>query len=297
MAFFREHFNGDYSLARSYWLHLFLLQYAFLGATIVCVDWLAQNFPARYSSGMVMFFTLFGYVVWGWSVGGTWASANKHPGRGGSHICTTIVKFLIVLGGLKMLHATPANIATVADHWEVARGAQLGPAVSLQFGLDGESIVLAGGINDGAAMALAAALDRAPTVTTVVLQSGGGWTREGKLIASTIAARGLGTRVDTECSSACTIAFLAGKVRTVRPGARLGFHAFSAVGGGETIGRSIEKTYGEAGLAPAFIARIAATPPEQMWYPGPDELLKHGIVTQPPAGDWPPEPAPQLSTL
>jgi hypothetical protein len=283
MEFFRKHFNGDYTLARSYWGHLFLLQYAYLGATMVFLDWLAQTLPARYSSGGVIFFTVFGYVVWGWSVGGTWASANKHAARGGSANWAAIAKVLVVLGGLKILSATPANIVTVADHWPVARGAQLGPSVSLQIDRGGKAIVLAGGINDGVADALAAALDRAPAVTTIVLQSGGGWTREGRLLAGTIAARGLGTRVDTECSSACTIAFLAGKVRTARPGARLGFHAFSAVGGGEAIGRSVQKTYGEAGLADAFIARIAATPPQQMWYPDQDELYAQGILTLPPA--------------
>jgi hypothetical protein len=214
MAFFRKHLNGDYSLARAYWLHLFVLQFAFLGASIVFLDWLAQIFPARYSSGTVIFLTVFGYIVWGWSIGGTWASANQHTARGGQPGWAVIVKCLIVVGGAKMLFATPGNVATITDHWEVALGAQLGPSVSLQLSRDSKAIVLAGGINDGAAAALAHALDRAPSVTTVVLQSGGGWTREGKLIASTIAARGLATRVDTECSSACTIAFLAGSVRT-----------------------------------------------------------------------------------
>jgi hypothetical protein len=281
MAFFRKHFNGDYSLPRSYWLHLFVLQFAFLGASIVFLNWLAQTFPARYSSGTVIFLTLFGYIVWGWSIGGTWSSANKHTARGGRRNWAVVVKFLIVAGGVKMLFATPGNIATVTDHWDVALGAQLGPAVSLQVSRDGTAIVLAGGINDGAAAALAQALDRAPGVNTVVLESGGGWTREGKLIADTIAAHGLGTRVDTECSSACTIAFLAGKVRTVRPGAKLGFHAFSAVGGDEPIGRSVQETYRKAGVGDAFIAKIAATPPQQMWYPSPDELLRYVILTLP----------------
>jgi hypothetical protein len=297
MEFLRKHFNGDYTLTRSYWVHLFLFQYAFLGATVVLLDWLAQTYPARYSSGAVIFFTVFGYVVWGWSVGGTWASANKHPGRGGSANWAAVVKVLIVLGGLKMLFATPDNIITVGDHWNVAGGAQLGPSISLQVDRDGKAIVLAGGINDGTAEALGSALDRAPAVTTVVLQSGGGWTREGKLIAATIAARGLGTRVDTECSSACTIAFLAGKVRTARQGAKLGFHAFSAIGGGTPIGRAVQKTYGEAGLADAFIAKIAATPAERMWYPDQNELFKHGVLTQPPGGDRPDAPGPQRSTL
>jgi hypothetical protein len=284
MAFFRKHFNGDYTLARAYWLHLFLLQYVYLGASVVLLNWLAESFPARYSSGMIVVSIVLGYVVWGWLIGGTWASANKHTSRGGSRNWAMVAQLLILLGGLRLVFATPDNVRIVADHWPVARGAQLGPSVSLQVGPDGKSVVVAGGINDGTAAALAAFLDRAPAVTTVVLQSGGGWTREGKLIAGTIAAHGLATRVETECSSACTIAFLAGKVRTARPGARLGFHTFSAVGGSETIGRSVQKTYGEAGLADAFIARIAATPPEHMWYPDQNELYAQGILTLPPGG-------------
>lgn len=281
MGFFRKHFKGGYPLARAYWLHLFAFQFAFLAASIVLLDRVAQTFQARYSSAAAIVLVVFGYLVWGWSVGGTWASASKHPGRGGRRNWAVVVKFLIVAGGVRLLLATPDNIATIGEHWEVALGAQLGPPVSLRVSRDGKAIVLAGGINDGAAAALAQALDRAPTVTTVVLRSGGGWTREGRLLASTIAARGLQTRVDTECSSACTIAFLAGKVRTVQPGARLGFHAFSTVGGGEAIGRSVHDTYRNAGLAEAFIAKIAATPPQQMWYPGADELFRYGVLTLP----------------
>lgn len=279
MGFFRKHFKGDYSLARAYWLHLFVLQFAFIAACIVLLDRLAQTCQARYSSAAAVFLVIFGYFVWGWSIGGTWASASKHPGRGGGRNWAVAVKFLIVAGGVRMLLATPDNIATIGEHWKVALGAQLGPPISLQVSGDGKALVLAGGINDGAAAALAQALDRAPAVTTVVLHSGGGWTREGRLLASTIAARGLGTRVDTECSSACTIAFLAGKVRTVRRGAKLGFHAFSAVGGGEALGRSVQETYRKAGLSEAVIAKIAATPPQQMWYPGADELFRYGVLT------------------
>jgi hypothetical protein len=143
-------------------------------------------------------------------------------------------------------------------------------------------------MNDGAADALAAALDRAPGARTVVLDSGGGWLREGRLVAAVISQRGLATYVDGRCSSACTLAFLAGKERTLGPHGRLGFHQVRSIGRSD-LGRWLEigrtrSMYESAGLPTDFVERVAATPPEKMWYPTEAELRAAHVITR--SDEW-----------
>jgi hypothetical protein len=130
---------------------------------------------------------------------------------------------------------------------------------------------------------LARALDRAPGVRTVSFDSGGGWVREGRLLAGVISQRGLATNVDVECSSACTLAFLAGRERTLGPGALIGFHQVRLVGQSDDA-RALdvaqtEAMYRSAGLPTDFLDKVMATPPDQMWYPTPAELLTAKVIT------------------
>ena len=101
-------------------------------------------------------------------------------------------------------------------------------------------------------------------------------------VAAVISNRKLSTDVEDECSSACTIAFLAGLERAGGPKARIGFHSFRAVGRQDAMGTSatLQKVYREAGLSDAFISRVSKTPPTEMWYPTIGELLENGVLTR-----------------
>jgi len=171
----------------------------------------------------------------------------------------------------------------LGEHWRVALGGQLGPQYTIQVSADGKSVVFKGGINDGAAEALTKALDIAPAVSNVVFSSMGGWVREGNLVANIISQRKLSTYVDGECTSACTIAFLAGRDRVVGPDALIGFHQFKSVG--ETSGDAGDQAlasavYERAGVSREFINRIVTTPSDQVWYPDHHELLAANVITQ-----------------
>lgn len=118
----------------------------------------------------------------------------------------------------------------------------------------------------------------APSVTTVVLQSPGGWIRQGQMVADVIRARGLNTYAEGVCASACTIAFLAGKDRSVAPRAKLGFHSGRNVGG-EGVA-DVSAIYRSAGLPERMIRKIANTSFDDMWFPLHEELLAAGVITR-----------------
>lgn len=284
-AFFRRHYNGDYSLARSYWVNTFLVSLFAPVLGVMLLPWLGENLPARYGSSGFLFVTVFGIVAWCWAAAGTWASANKHVQRGGKAGWARAAKFMIVFGILRTLAAVGNMMPTLQEHLRVATGAQLGPGTTLQVRTDGRSILLSGGINDGSAEQLDRALETAPGVTTVVLSSGGGWVREGKMLADVIRKRGLNTYVEGYCASACTIAFLAGKERAAAPTAKIGFHASRSIGSSAATyspeeSAELRDIYRDAGLPDAFVREAIDTPHAKMWHPSHDALLSAGVLTR-----------------
>lgn len=284
-GFFRRHYNGDYSLGRSYWVHLILIPGVVSVAGLGLGGWLSEDLPARYGSAAVLAMLALGIVIWFWAVVGTWASADKHVQRGGRAGWATAAKVMMVLGILRTLVDLVGLMPVLHEHLEVAMGSQLGPETRLELRADGRSILLSGGINDGSAGQLGRALDMAPAVTTVVLSSNGGWIREGKLLAAVIRRHGLDTYVEGSCDSACTIAFLAGLDRAAAPTARLGFHASRSVGSATVRPTAAETAelrtlYREAGLPEAFITRALDTSHADMWYPPHDTLFEAGVLSR-----------------
>ena len=59
-AFFRRHYNGDYSLGRSYWVNTLLVSLFAPAIGIILLPWLTEEFPARYGSIGVLLLTIFG---------------------------------------------------------------------------------------------------------------------------------------------------------------------------------------------------------------------------------------------
>jgi len=285
LAFFRRHYNGDYSLARSYWINTFLVSLFAPVLGMMLLPLLGDRLPARYGSTGFLSITVLGILAWLWAVAGTWASANKHAGRGGKAGWATAAKCMIVLGALRIAIDIASMMPTLKEHLDVAAGAQLGPGTQLEIRADGRSILLSGGINDGSAEQLDRALEAAPDITTVVLSSGGGWVREGKLLAEVIRRHRLNTYVEGYCASACTIAFLAGKERAADPGARIGFHASRSIGSGEQPTASVEfdelrRIYRDAGLPASFVREAIDTPNKTMWHPSHEVLLSAGVLTR-----------------
>ncbi|RYY91660.1 MAG: hypothetical protein EOO24_30835, partial [Comamonadaceae bacterium] len=278
-GFVARHYNGDYSLARSYWLHLVVPSTA---ATLVLTSVLPLLAPAlsatRVSLLAVATIALHA-ASWIWGIIGTWRSASKHGARTGKGFWAGATKVAIAFGLLANIAEMRTAAPVLWEHTRVAFGAQPGEPVQLQVRADGKSLLLSGGINDHTAEALDIALQHAPGVTTVVLESGGGWIRQGQKIGEVIARRNLNTYVETECTSACTIAFLAGKDRAMAPEARLGFHAFRAIGGVPLRDRESD-IYGAAGIGDAFIRRVAATPHASVWYPDHGRLLAERVLTR-----------------
>jgi hypothetical protein len=196
----------------------------------------------------------------------------------------SVAKLVFILGVLSTSGHFASKMPVFWQHAIVATGDQPGPPATLEVRAGGRSILLAGGINDGIAEQLDAALQRAPAVTTVVLSSNGGWVSEAELLANVIRKRALNTYVEGHCASACTIVFLAGKVREAAPSAKIGFHSGRVFGSMgifyDEKNDQLRLLYQNAGLPDAFVRQAINTPSQKMWYPTHEDLRSAGVLTR-----------------
>ena len=291
--FFARHWRGDYSLARSYWLHTALMQFGVVALSAGITHALAHNAPARAASSALLVIYAMGVALWIWAVVGTWRSAARTQASnrraGTSSVWPLVAKVMIALGALATSSRVVNDLPRLGAHLRTALGAQAASPFAVLTQRDGRALLFTGGMNDGAADALEAALRKAPQATAVVLNSEGGWLREGALVADVIRRHRLRTYVERTCASACTIAFLAGEDRAAAPSARIGFHRPRAVGAEHdqtpgATGNELWSAYDDAGLPDAFVRRVQNTPFDQMWFPNPQELLASHVVTRTSAG-------------
>ncbi len=158
----------------------------------------------------------------------------------------------------------------------------------------GDRMIVTGEIGDGFARDLADALDAAPGVREVALGGPGGLTGEAMEAADAIRARGLDTSLSGNCTSACTLAFLGGRTRTMPGAYRMGYHQPAYLDG-----RAVP-AYSPGQLAyVAFFVRMGvevapqmrwmrAASPEDMHYPRRTALCAAGVATAPTCPGVPP---------
>jgi hypothetical protein len=218
--------------------------------------------------------------VYVWQIAGTWRAAGNSKSRGWA-ATARIVMVLSILGAVSQI---VNRIAPQTVEWcsILAGDTQLPPCV-IRMLPGGTEMELSGGLRAGSARELARAMDFAPQVRVLHISSTGGRLTEAHEMARLVQQRGLTTYCFEQCLSAATVVFLAGKERVVAPGAKLGFHCGDFPGlthdQRAEINASEREAMRVAGVADWFVAKVLQTPPESMWYPTFDELLRAGVVT------------------
>jgi hypothetical protein len=147
--------------------------------------------------------------------------------------------------------------------------------------LDRKVLIITGEFTPGIAEAVEQSLAASRSVRIVVFESPGGDIDEAIRIGRAIKQNGLETGVATQCSSACTYSFIAGRERILLPSGRLGFHACRKVIW--YLPCENEKYSGylaASGIDETFIRKALSVKPRDIWYPKPEELLAAHVITR-----------------
>lgn len=220
-------------------------------------------------------------IVSAWQLVGTWRATSKLKSPARSVFTRWLGRTIAAAGFLLAAFAfvsLPANLATYyAEATDADWIGQKGHSLTIED----EVATISGYMSWGLYDEFVAALRDNPDIKTVVLDSPGGHYAVGLRMGRMIRERALDTLTTDMCGSACTYAFIGGIHRTIRGGARLGFHALA--GNTPVVLERMQahatQTLKAADVPDEFIARIFATPAEDAWYPTRAQLREANFIT------------------
>lgn len=283
-GFFQKQWLGEYSFPRSFWLHAILLSWF---APILALSLLSLNpwhIPGRIASVAFLAICMIFYPLLWWGMFGAARAGKLYAEKGGRRIWVTAATLTMAFLFMDSVYFFLGRTAMVMEHVRMAFTGRYGPPASVTLIENGSGLRLAGELREGSADAFALAISKSFTVSNLVLDSKGGLFQEATLLAKSVSQHGLDTYVEGECSSACTLVFLAGTRRCTAEGARIGFHAASyqrdlARKTSQDAADYERNLYRQAGLPATFIDRIMETPNWNVWYPSHQELREAGVTS------------------
>jgi hypothetical protein len=283
-SYFLRHWRGELSLPVAYWINGWLGDIPVI--LLATGAGLLIRVPAlvKIALAAAMAVWVLAFLVSIWQLVGIWRSAGRHVGRGGRKVWAILAQVSVGLGTAML--AAQLVTSAIPQMLELGRiwagDAELAEH-EIRLLPGGRELSYSGAITYGVTEEVRRALDAAPGVRVIHLDSRGGRLVEAQHLRDLIAARGLATYVGQFCASACTSAFMGGRERWLAPGAKLGFHQASTPGG-LSIMTALEvaeekQALIRSGVSQAFAARAFDAPPTSMWYPSAQELLAARVVT------------------
>jgi hypothetical protein len=281
--------RGEFSLGVSYW-GFGLLVSLLAAALVVAVSYAAPrafNPVGIFASLVIIWCGVAALSVW--QIVGVWRSASRHASErqrlGRTTFWARAAQLAMVLVTLRSVAAL-LN-AGVPQLTEAARMAFLNdpdiPSYRLTLLGDGSGIEVSGGFKFGLSKELAQLLSAAPQVQYIQLNSPGGRMGEAEQVLELIRRHGLSTYVRDECTSACVVAFAGGSQRWIGKFGKLGLHSPDFPGMSDVELQTMRDQYAatltSAGFDRTFVQRGMSVPPEKVWYPTADELLRAGAIT------------------
>ncbi|WP_416759460.1 RDD family protein [Roseateles sp. So40a] len=307
IGYIASHWRGEQSLAQSFWINHVLLTWPVAAGVQGLVAWLATKSDGLQGVAIALL------IAWPllilveiWSAVGTWRAVRGYVEAGGSHLISGLARLSLLLSFLQIAFSLFLGVfSEFPELWKLARGIDPIGNVKLSVSADGRTLQFNGPIGAGDARRLGTLLESSPAVKLMEVASPGGRVTEAERMVELIRKRGVGMRAVGNCESACTLVFLAGSKRQLMPGAQLGFHRASSgtmnPAFDEIANQELARTYRRMQLPEDFIEKTLSTPARRMWYPSPEDLVRHSLI-QPaprtldvalPEGDKPGQYAPQ----
>ena len=284
MGYVLSHWRGEFSLVRSFWLNGVALRLVLYGVLAILIRDSPVARPLALGAVGVDLAVLI------WQCTGYFRAAERNLRGLGSMLplwggmFALIVAVFVVLTqwwGLALATHTPSGELPYSVQRDQLHASNYEMGVSE----DGAILSLRGVIALGATKRFVALLAKHPDLRHVHLTSNGGNIYEARGIAKLILARELSTFVEQDCSSACTLLFIAGKMRGIAPGAKLGFHGYLLTNASQlphidvAAEQEKDRDYFRArGVSDAFLDMMFQRSHKEIWTPDFATLRTAGVV-------------------
>ena len=284
MGYVISHWRGEQSLLRSFWLNGVALRLVIYGLFATLIRENPVAIPLALGAAGV------DLVILVWQCTGYFRAAERNLRGLGSMLplwggmFALIVAVFVVLTqwwGLALAtHVPPDEVP-----YSVQRDQLHASNYDMRVSEDGTILTLRGVIALGATKRFMALLAKHPDLRHVHLTSNGGNIFEARGIAKLILAHELSTFVEQDCSSACTLPFIAGKMRGIALNARLGFHGYLLTNASQTphidVAAEQEKDrelFRARGVSDAFLEVMFQRSHAEIWTPDLCVLRAAGVV-------------------
>ncbi len=287
MNYLSNHWRGHLPLAQSFWLNFIALAVLLFGIE-------RYAFPPYWHASLaltglvVVAITVIHAAITVWQVVGVLRCCD--PAAAGINERTWIIPIqaVTIIGCAAIILSLLGFGQDLLIYQRVIKESQVSPVpktYTLSLNQKATQIQLNGAIALGVSEAVKQLLKANPSVTGIVLDSGGGRVFEGRGLAQVIKQHQLNTYVFKHCLSACTTAFIGGNTRYLGTDGRLGFHRYKTYSTFPPIDVEAQQAkdsqlFARQGVNPEFIAKMFAYPAEQIWQPDSKQLLDAGVVHQ-----------------
>ena len=219
-----------------------------------------------------------------WSSVGIWRSAYWHRRRGGTPGWGLAARTLVVVSAAAILFRSGDIALRAMELGTLAAGRDsIGAIAEMKVSEDGSELALRGNLAAGAAERFEALLEASPAVREVVLTSPGGRMLEAERMAALIRKRGLDTRVEDYCMSACTDLLLAGRERDRARAGQDRLPPAQLPGDQRLRHRKADRTHPGRLSRRRREERLRLARPGHagagMWFPDPGQLVEANVLT------------------
>lgn len=291
LAYLLAHWRGQQSLNQSFWLNLVGIRLVVFGIQQGAESTGMLSDPHSIGAAVLLLFLLHAVLLF-WQVAGVVRSAEAHyVAYGNAAILWGIQASIVLLLLLTALYALEAvqslsGYGQSTPHLVHSRPDSADSAgYRLTLAGDGLELLISGDIEHGMTRAVEQLLGQHPQVRRITLDSSGGNVFEGRGLSVLIARQGKDTHVQNLCASACTTAYIGGRVRTAAMGAKLGFHQYRLLQSYPMMPTSVaeqqqrdQALFVDANVEPAFVKRMFEYTADDMWWPDLQEMLAAGVV-------------------
>ncbi|MBT3408979.1 zinc-ribbon domain-containing protein [Candidatus Woesearchaeota archaeon] len=284
-SYFKKHWLGQLSLAKSYWINNVLFNAIF--ALIILL--ITKNINFTNNPTIPAFFMVILWIsiliITPWILIGLWRSANNHIKKYNNTFWATIVKILVVLGWIQsIILYINSGIPQIIEFSKIALNKDSLPQYEIRILNKGKELEISGGIKFGLTNEVERYFKKYPNIKILHLNSIGGRISEAKKLSRIVKNKNITTYTSTGCYSACIDIFIAGKYRFINKNADLGFHQPSFPGmDASDLNSEIakqEQFYINQGTKKDFIKKAFSTPNNDLWKPSHFELLQANVITK-----------------
>jgi hypothetical protein len=256
MDYIKQHWRGNLGLKQSFWLNLVLLSVLiFHLERFTLPPFITGELAVTIS--VTVFFILTKVVIYGWQIVGTLRACDRALQDGADRYWVISVHGALVLSLVAVLVLSFSSYQALQGY-------------KRQF-------------NPPEYLLITPKYSFSLTNAGTLLHIKGPLESEGRGLARIIKENSYNTFSMGDCMSACTIAFAAGAIRTLGEHARIGFHQYQSFTVYPKFDIEVEQArdihfFREQGIAEEFLRKMFAHPPEDMWWPSGEELLRAGFV-------------------